>query len=294
MQAGIILAFAAYFSYALGDSVLKALGPHLGIFEIGFFVSIFAFIPVLFTKRPEDNWGNIARPTRPGLIALHMATGAACSITAVVAFTSLPLTEAYALIFLLPLIVTVLSAVFLKEPIGKKRWCAVVLGFIGVLLVVRPGFRELQFGHLAAVATAVFGASQVLILRAIGRSERRITILGALLVATISANAVLMLGSFAMPEGSIWWLLVGGGILMGLGHVGLVFATRLASGATVAPTHYSQIAWAVILGYLFFDEAPDLFTVLGMIVVGASGLFTFLREKEKTIWPQKTPLVRNR
>jgi len=294
MQIGILLAFAAYFSFACGDATLKAIGDRLPVFEIGFFISLFALIPALFTKRPEDNWSNVFVPKRPGLLVLRMASGTMGGILGVVAFTTLPLAEAYALIFLLPIFVTVFSFVVLKEEIGWRRWLAVFGGLAGVLLVVRPGFREILPGHFAAIGVAICGAATVLVLRVLGPSERRVTLIGAVLVAAILVNGILMVPSFATPSLDLWPLLLFGGLVVGLAHLLLVFATRLAPASSVAPTQYSQIIWAAVLGAAFFGEYPDVLAMVGMALVGISGLFTFVREKEKTVWPQKTPLLRNR
>ena len=294
MQTGIFLAFAAYFSFACGDATIKAVGERLPVFEVGFFLSLIALLPTLFTKRPEDNWSNVFIPKRPGLLFVRMASGTIGGILGVVAFTTLPLAEAYALIFLLPIFVTVFSWLVLKEEIGWRRWLAVLGGLVGVLLVVRPGFREVLPGHFAAVGVAICGAITVIILRVLGPSERRVTLIGAVLVAATVVNGVLMVPEFVAPTGDLWPLLVFGGLVIGVAHLLLVLATRFASAARVAPTQYSQIVWATVMGAMFFEEFPDGIAMAGMALVGISGLFTFVREKEKTVWPDKTPLLRNR
>ncbi|MCB8840718.1 DMT family transporter [Aurantimonas sp. VKM B-3413] len=294
MQAGILLAFAAYFAFACGDATAKAIGARLPVFEIGFFISLIALAPVAFTKRPGDTWSNVFVPKHPLLLTLRMASGTLGGILGIYAFTTLPLAEAYALIFLLPLFVTVFSWLVLKEPIGWRRWLAVFGGLAGVLLVVRPGFREVLPGHFAAVGVAICGAITVIVLRVLGPAERRITLIGAVLVAAIAVNGVLMVPDFVPPTADLWPLLLFGGVVVGLAHLLIVFATRLAPAARVAPTQYSQIVWAALIGASFFGEYPDGIAVAGMVLVGMSGLFTFVRETEKTPWPQKTPLIRNR
>ncbi|HEY9057142.1 MAG TPA: DMT family transporter [Aurantimonas sp.] len=294
MQAGILLAFAAYFSFAGADASLKWIGPDLPIFEIGFFVSLFALLPALFTKRPEDNWGNVFVPKRPGLLALRMLSGTLGGIGGVIAFTTLPLAEAYALIFLLPIFVTVFSRVVLKEPVGWRRWLAVFGGLIGVLLVVRPGFREILPGHFAAILVAICGAATVIILRVLGPSERRITLIGAVLVAGIVVNGILMIPTYETPGRELWPVLLLGGVFAGMGHLLIVFATRLAPAARVAPTQYSQIVWAAVIGATFFGEYPDGLAMVGMALVGVSGLFTLVREEQRFGWPSRIPLIRNR
>lgn len=293
MQIGILIAFAGYFAFACGDATLKAIGDGLPIFEIGFFTSLFALLPAIFTKQPDDNWRNVFVPSKPFLLALRVAFGVIGMLSAVLAFTTLPLAEAYALVFLLPIFVTVFSAVFLKEVIGWRRWSAVIAGLFGVILVVRPGFQELMPGHFAAISAAVCGAGTVLVLRMIGTSERRVTLIGSVLLGAIIFNGVLMLPNYADPM-PFMGLLIFGGLCIGLGQTGLVFATRFAPASYVAPVQYSQIVWAAVLGALFFAEFPDAIAYAGMGLIGASGLFTFIRERKKTRWWQRTPLIRNR
>ncbi|EAU43079.1 hypothetical protein FP2506_09556 [Fulvimarina pelagi HTCC2506] len=293
MQIGILIAFAGYFAFACGDATLKALGDDLPIYEIGFFTSLFAILPALFTKRPEDNWRNVFVPNRPFLLSLRVLFGVVGMLSAVLAFTTLPLAEAYALIFLLPIFVTVFAAIFLKETIGWRRWSAVVTGLAGVILVVRPGFQELVPGHFAAISAAICGAGTVLVLRMIGPSERRVTLIGSVLLGAVIFNGILMVPTFADPM-PFMGLLVFGGLCIGLGQTGLVFATRFAPASYVAPVQYSQIVWAAVLGALFFGEFPDATAYAGMALIGASGLFTFIRERKMTRWWQRTPLIRNR
>ncbi|MCQ8780618.1 DMT family transporter [Mangrovibrevibacter kandeliae] len=294
MQVGILLAFMAYLSFSCGDASVKALGDTLPVFEIGFFVSLFALVPTLLTKRPEDDWASILRPTRPWLVLVRAVSGTTGGILSVIAFTTLPLAEAYALIFLLPVLVTIFSRLVLKETIGWKRWSAVLLGLCGVLLVVRPGFREILPGHFAAFGCAVCGAVTVIVLRVLGPSERRITLIGAVLVSAVAVNGVLMATTYVHPGRGDFAVLLLGGLAAGLGHLCIVFATRTAPAARVAPTQYSQIIWAALLGAAFFGEYPDAISVAGMAMVGCSGLFTFVREEKRVGWSRKTPLLRNR
>ncbi|KAB0679260.1 DMT family transporter [Aureimonas leprariae] len=294
MQAGVLIAFLSYFAFSCGDAAVKFSGASLPVFEVGFFISLFALVPTLLTKRPDDTWRNVFIPKNPKLVALRMASGTVGGMMGVYAFSTLPLAEAYALIFLVPLFVTVLSATILKEPIGLKRWGAVLTGLCGVILVVRPGFRELLPGHLAAVGVALVGALTVIILRVLGPTERRLTLIGSALGSSIVVNGILMIPGFVMPSAHLWPVLVLGGICGGIGHLCLVLATRLAPAAEVAPTQYSQIVWAAVIGALFFAEFPDGVAVAGMGVVGLSGLFTFLREEKRTSWWHRTPLLRNR
>lgn len=294
MQTGILLAFLSYLSFSCSDASLKAVGTGLPIFETGFFAALIALVPALFTKRPEDNWRNVLVPNRPWLLLLRMGSGTVGSILGIVAFTSLPLTEVYALIFLQPLFVTALSALVLKEKIGWKRWSAVVAGLVGVVLVVRPGFREIVPGHFAAVGIGFCGAITIIVLRILGPSERRITLIGAALAGTIVVDGILMVPRFVTPDVHLVPILMLAGLGAGCGQLLIVLATRLAPASHVAPTQYSQIVWATVIGAAFFSEFPDVLAMLGMLIVTFSGLFTFSREEKKTRWFRRTPLIRNR
>src|SRR5262249_9207568 len=154
LNSGIFLALAAYAIYAWGDGIIKALGGHLSVFEIGFFNTLFASFFLYFFKPAGEKWRHFWRMQRPWAVQAPAASGLAGGVLGVFAFTTIPLAEVYALMFLAPLFVTLLSIIFLKEKVGPWRWLAVVMGFAGVLLVVRPGFRALEPGHFAALVVA--------------------------------------------------------------------------------------------------------------------------------------------
>jgi S-adenosylmethionine uptake transporter len=286
MFKGIFLGFLAYGVFACGDAVIKSFGGRLPIFEIGFFVTLFAMLAVPFARPPHERWRDLFRMDRPRLVLLRAASGTSAGILGVIAFTTLPLAEAYALIFLAPLFVTLLSFVFLGERIGWRRTLAIVAGFLGILLVVRPGFRELLPGHLAAAGVALCGATTVIVLRALGPTEKRITLMGTTILVALAVNGALMLLDFRTPHAADIGALAVAGLLAGTGHVLFMAAVRAAPANRVAPTQYTQIVWAVALGALFFGEVPDLLALAGMALVGVSGLFTFLREERKD--PAKT------
>lgn len=274
MQTGILFAFLAYLAYACSDAAAKALGATLPVFEIGFFVSLVALALALVSRRAEESWASLLRPKRPGLLALRAASGTAGGICAVTAFTQLPLAEAYALIFLLPLFAAILSVMLLRESVGPSRWLALLGGLLGVLLVVRPGFNALSIGHLAGLGCAFFGAMNVILLRTLGTCEKRLTLVGSVLLTATLVNGVLMIPSFVVPGLDVLPILLFGGVAAGIGHLAIVVAVRLAPASRVAPTQYSQIVWASLIGALFFAEVPDPVAVAGMALVGFFGVLT--------------------
>jgi len=290
---GIPFAILSYASFSCGDAVVKHLGGRVGIFEMGFFIVLFSIIPVVLFKPGHERWSMAFAMKRPRLVHLRGAVGVFGSIMSVYAFTRLPLAEAYALIFLIPFFTTVLSVVILREPVGWRRWAAVLAGFAGILLVIKPGFREIGLAHAAGVGVALTGGFTVVLLRKLSGTESRTALMSIVIVYALAVNFALMLPNFAMPSAIDMAWLVAVGCLSGIGHALLIRATTLSPANHVAPVQYSQIIWAVVLGAIFFAEIPDPLTFAGLGIVAASGLFTFFREAQFGWW-RKTPVMRDR
>lgn len=171
MLYGILLAFASYAAFAVSDACVKFLDGTLSPYEIAFYGAVLGSLAIPFVKKPEDQWLDMFRTSNIKLWLLRTLTAAMGVIGSVVAFTHLSMAEAFALIFLLPTFVTILSVIFLKEQVGWRRWSAVVIGFIGVMVVLRPGFRELSIGHLGALGAGLGGAFSIIIFRAMGKRK---------------------------------------------------------------------------------------------------------------------------
>lgn len=294
MLKGVALGFLTYALFSSADATIKSLGGRLPVIEIVFFATAFSFVVILFLRPRGERWRDMFRMHHPKRVMLRAACGIVAGIGSVFAFTSIPLAEAYALIFLSPVIVTVLSIPLLGERVGWRRISAVGIGFAGMLLVVKPGFRDLHAGHLAAMAAAVAGAISMIVLRMIGQSERRVSLVGVVMVSATVFNGLLMIPVFVWPDAHAFARLGFVGIVGGIGQMTLLAATRAAPANRVAPAQYSQIVWAVVLGALFFAEFPDWLALVGIGLIGFSGLFTFLREDKVSGWPRRTPVLRNR
>lgn len=296
MNNGVLLALLAYATYSWSDAAVKALGGGLSIFEIGFFLTLISGTCIFFTKPKEERWSQFWRMKRPLAVQARAISGLAASVLSVIAFTTIPLAEVYAIVFLAPLFVTVLSMVFLKEHVGPWRWFAVVAGFAGVLLVVRPGFREVEVGHGAAVIVALLAAISVILMRSLSKHEQQTTMLGFLMLYTLAFNgaAIALSGGMSIPTWQEAAILLLAGVFSATGNIGLLRATRFAPANQLAPTHYSQIAWAVVIGALVFDEKPDLWAIVGLAVIAGSGLLTVVRERIRLGTVRWNPFVRNR
>lgn len=284
MFKGVLLGFMAFAAYALSDAFVKSLRGSLPAYEAVFFGAALGLTALPFIKGRGDRWHDVLLAQRQGLYLIRAVASAVGSIAAVIAFTALPMAEAFALIFLLPVFVTILSVLVLHEQVGWRRWSAVVAGFIGVLVVLRPGFRALGIGHLAAIICGLSGAVSMVALRLAGPHEKRISLFGAGIIGSMLVSGVLMLADFRWPQSGQWALLLGYGLLAALGSVLLMLATRLAPANHVAPTQYSQMLWAVLLGYFVFHDHPDWPMALGIVIILGAGLFTLVREEKVTGW----------
>ena len=295
MKSGIILALAGYAIYAWGDGIIKGLGGHLSIFEIGFFNILFASIFLFFLKPEGEQWYGFWRMRRPWAVHARAISGAVGGVLGVYAFTTIPLAEVYALIFLAPLFVTLLSIVILKEKVGPWRWAAVVAGFAGIVLVVRPGFRALELGHLAALLVAFLAAATIILMRSLA-GEKQTTMLGVLVCYGLVFNglAAAATSSFVLPELKLLGMLAAAGVCTACGHRLQLLATRRSPANQIAPTHYSQIIWAVVIGAAFFYEYPDWISLIGLAVVAGSGLLTLVREQVRLGTVRWNPFSRNR
>ncbi len=235
MLKGVAAGFLAYGLFSTSDAAAKVLGARLSVFEILFFLTLASFTTFAFAKPKDEVWSDMWRMSNPRLIIIRNFSGIIGSFFGVYSFTTLPLPEAYSLLFLLPAFVTILSIPILGETVGWRRWLAVAVGFAGVLLVVRPGFRELHLGHLTAIVAAALGAVSLITIRMIGRRKKRITLLASLYGMALIADGLLMAFDFKVPtlrEVAIFTL---GGFLGGIGQIAMLTATRYAPSNRVAP-----------------------------------------------------------
>ena len=291
MFKGVLLGFMAFAAYAFSDAFVKSLRGSLPAYEAVFFGAALGLTALPFIKGDGDRWREVLFAHRQGLWLVRAVASAVGSIAAVIAFTALPMAEAFALIFLLPIFVTILSVLVLKERVGWRRWSAVVAGFIGVLVVLRPGFRALGVGHLAAMICGLAGAISMIALRLAGPHEKRITLYGAGMVGSMLLTGVLMLADFRWPSLAQIGLLLGYGLLAALASVLLMLATQKAPANHVAPTQYSQMLWAVLLGYVLFHDQLDWPMAVGIAIILGAGLFTFVREEKVTRWWKRMRVV---
>lgn len=274
---GAALSLAAFGIYASHDVVVKYLGGSYSPFQTIFFAVLLSF-PLVSILLLTDRTGGTLVPRHPWWSALRTVTAVLNALTGFYAFSILPLAQCYAILFAMPLLITLLAIPVLGEKIGLRRGVAVIVGLVGVGIVLRPGEVDLGMGHLAAMTAATMGAVNSVIVRKIGHAERAVV----LMLHPMVGNFVVM--GLALPFVYQPMPVEHLGLLAVMAALGLVAglliiaAYRIAPAVVVAPMQYSQILWAAVFGLLFFDESVDLWTGIGAAVIIASGIYIVLRE----------------
>ncbi|WP_412049369.1 DMT family transporter [Hoeflea sp. Naph1] len=261
----------------VNDALAKTLTAHYSPFQIQFLRNLIA-LPFAILIAWKMGGAAALRSHKP---LAHLMRGGLWVGATYLFFTSITymgLAEATALIFVAPLFITALSALFLREQVGWKRWLAVLVGFAGVLIAVRPGTSAFETISLLPVATAFVYAMLMLSARWVDSRESVWTLLLYMTGtgAAISLFIVPFIWNPIRPE-DLWLF----GAIAIFGTAGMTMITqafRLAPAVVVAPLDYSAIIWATALGWLFWNEIPDALTFVGAAVIIASGVFIIWRE----------------
>ncbi|MFZ1470113.1 MAG: DMT family transporter [Paracoccaceae bacterium] len=289
---GALLALVAFGLYSTHDVVVKTLGAHYLSFQIIFFSGLLSFPVVSILLMNDKTDGNLV-PRHPWWSLLRSITAVATGAMAFYAFSVLPMAQCYAMLFAMPLVITLLSIPMLGETVGLRRGIAVAVGLLGVMVVLRPGASELSSGHLAALGAAFCGAMSSVIVRKIGNNERSVVLMMyPMLVSVVVMGLALPFVYRPMPVSDLGLMAVVS--VLGMGGAFLsILAYRTAPAVIVAPMQYSQIIWAALYGWLLFDEVIDLWTAVGSGVIIASGVYIVMREGTPDV-SRNRPVLENR
>jgi len=275
------------------DAVAKHLGDTMSPIQITWGRFLFQFIimaaALCLTMGPQA-----LIPKEPRKHAIRGLLLAAATLCFFWSLRSLPLADAIAIFFVQPMILTLISALVLKEFIGWHRRIAVCVGFIGALLIIRPGTDTFTLASLLPLMAAVFFASYLAMTRAVANIDHPATMQFVSGLSATCALSLALIVSLLWPKSSFapsipstieWgWLLMIGAIAAG-GHLLVVMAMNRAPASALAPFGYIEIVAATLLGWFFFNDWPDRWSWLGITVIVASGFYVFLREQRETVVP---------
>lgn len=275
--AGIACVVGGIFFLTLSDANAKWLGASYNPLQILFLRALIA-LPFVTALALWLGGRRVLRTTHPGL---HLTRGAINVVSAYcfyLGLRALPLAEATAIAFAAPLFVTALSVLILKERVDGKRWLAVLAGFAGVLIVVRPGTEAFQAATLLPLTTALLYAVMMITARGINRNEGMLTTTFYIVLGQLVCSAVALPLVWETP--AVADLPYFGAVAL-FSTLGLAFITqgfRIGPASVVAPFDYTGLIWATILGWIFWREAPDAYAYLGALFIAGSGVYIAVRE----------------
>lgn len=293
---GASLMLASVFTFTLMDVLIKHLGGSYPVVQMLFFRTVLAMLPLSLIIWQAGGL-KILKTERLPVHLLRAGFGMTAMYCVFSAITLMPLADATAIIFAAPLFLTALSVPLLGEAVGPRRWAAVTVGFVGILVILDPGEGMFTTGAFFAVASALFMALAMIVVRKLGATEHAACIsfyftCCGIVVSTIGLVAS---GSWITPNLQDFGLLCMIGILGGIAQFIMTQGFRLAEAAVISPLKYTQMIWAALLAYLIWDEAPDTRLWIGAAIVIGSGLYMLHREAHwGKLRPRKMPKLRVR
>jgi drug/metabolite transporter (DMT)-like permease len=276
---GIVMMLVATLLFTVMDSIAKSLTASYPVQQVIWARYFFQFALMLLLI-PRLGIAGLLWTKRPGVhitrgLLLTVATG--CMITAI---SMVPLADAYTITFTAPFLVTVLSIPLLKERVGWRRWTAVLVGFAGVLIVFRPFAAPIHWAMLLPLITAGCFAVYQILTRKVSYDSRETAFMMLFYLAWVgTAVMTAVVPAYWQPVApGDWAWMVGTGALGATGHLILIRALRIAPASVLSPFIYSQIVWALGIGYLWFGDTPNAWMLIGCSVIVASGMYVFYRE----------------
>lgn len=275
---GIALAFIAFALYSIMDVTVKLLTAKYAVPQVIALNSLFALGPILTYAALFGGLFNNLRTRRPAYQLTRAFCGVCSSFLGFWAYSRMPIADVYALAFTAPLFITALAVPILKEPVGWRRWSAVGVGFLGVLVMLRPGSGLINAASFAVLGGAFFYSVGMLVTRFARNTESGVSFAFYSTLASLTVFGAMTPWLGRMPTWPDLGLSALGGTVCGIAFVCLLTAFRKVPAAVAAPFQYTQIIWGVLYGYLFFGDLPDGMLYVGVAIVIASGLYILYRE----------------
>jgi drug/metabolite transporter (DMT)-like permease len=267
-------------TYALQDVFVKLLPPEISVIQICFFRAVFAFVPIIALTLLE-NPRTVFKTDQWGLHFWRSLFSCFALFCFIASFRLIPLADAYTLTFSCPLFMTALCIPLLKEKVPFWRWVAVLTGFLGVIVMMRPGSGVLDVGGFFALAGGLFYAVSLIFVRKLSHHHQDST---TLIVSTFTLMSALLTAPFlpfvwvSLDIDSMSRLAIIG-ILGGTAQYAMTQALRMAPVSQLAPFDYASLLWAIGFGYFIFHDVPDLYMSLGASLIIGSGLVILRSEK---------------
>lgn len=271
---------AAMAAFTINDAITKAVSAEMNFGQIMLVRGLFAIVLIAALALHQ----RALRPLRVLMIkavVLRIAGEIGGTILLLAAIVNLPLANATAILQVLPLAITLGAALTFGEPVGWRRWLAIASGFVGVLIIVRPGVEGFNQFSLFALTSVIFCAIRDLATKQIPAPipSLFVTLLTTVSVTIAGTGILVPLGGWTPPSGRALALLAFTAVLLLIGYQCIIMALRTGDISAVAPFRYSALLWAMLLGHLVFGDRPDTMMVTGAAIIVLSGLYAFYRER---------------
>ena len=273
----IILNLSAWIMLPIMDGFAKYLSSTLPVLQITwsryFFTVVIALPIMLIFFRKNLTWTE-----QPKLQLIRGLLLFCANVLFFYSISIISLSKALTLAFIAPLIVTILSPVLLGEKVGLRRWAAVIIGFIGSLIVIRPGFVEINLASIAALGTGVLYGFYLIVTRKLHNSDH--PLLTLLLTGVVGAilGTMIVPTVWVQPTITEWYMMFAIGFFASIGHLFLILSLRYADASKLAPFGHFEIVTNIIIGFYFFNHFPDNWTFLGLFIIMSTGVYICKRE----------------
>lgn len=273
----IILNASAWMIVPVMDALAKHLSVSMDVFQIAwaryFFSALFTLSLMIIFYRKTLVWSK--NPKLQLIRGFVLAFSTLCFFYAI-SIISLP--KALTLAFVAPITCTAFSPIFLKEKVGIRRWSAVLVGFIGALIVIRPGFIEVNLATLAAVSCGICYGFYFIITRKLSTSDNSLLTLLFTSVVGLAIISLFLPSVWVYPTLNQWIIMGLIGLIASVAHLFIIISLKYADASKLAPLGYTEIITNIIISYYFFHELPDSWTYLGLFIIVLSGLYISRRE----------------
>lgn len=280
------LMLAALLAFAVMDAAMKQLSAHYPPLQVSALRGFSSLPLVLLWAVGRYGWASL-KPVNIRLHLLRAGFGILMLGGFVYGLSQLPLSSAYAIFFVAPLMVTVLAVWVLGEKVGPRRWTAIAIGFVGVLVILRPGLGDFSWAALAVVAAALAYAANVISVQVLSRTDSTpAMVVWFLLLLGLAAGVMALPGWVAIGSMKDIGVIVLMGVFGALGQVAVTEAFRLGEASRIAPLEYSALLWTVLIDLMVWGTLPDAITWGGAAIIIASGLYLLRRERVVKAMPE--------
>ena len=282
---GVVLGLSGYTLFVILDSIIKLnLVNKYPVLQINFFICIFALIPITAVLALVGNWSVLIN-NKIHIQLFRGFLGIIGGALVVNSFKYHSLTEIYPILFSAPLILTILSYFILREKVGIRRWAAVFIGFLGVLVVSRPGTVHFTIPLFGLFVAAIIGALNVIMIRQYANNQSSLAFSFYATVGAMFVSGIFTFQNFVSVSFGDLILFTICGVIGGVGALCISEASKILESSVYAPIQYIQLVVGLIMGYLVFRDLPDTFEIIGSVIIVLSGLFIIYRENKLNIRP---------